>query len=254
MHAGRIGSSKIKPEGVETVAPSAVQARGEIYTDLAGMQSYEMPRALTTEEVKAIVEEHRQAALNARLAGFDGVELHCTSGYLPMQFLCSNTNLRTDEYGGDALGRSRFAVECLAAMAEAIGADRVGLRINPGNRYNDTKDANPAESHRVLLQQAAPLGLAYLHIMRAPTDSIDAFAMANEYFSGAVILNDNFEPETAAAAVEQNVGNAVSFARHFIGNPDLVERIRQGKALSSFDRETLYTAGAQGYSDYPKAT
>lgn len=250
MHAGRIGSSKIKPEGVESVAPSALQAQGEVYTDAAGMQPFDMPRALSTEEVQAVVEEHRQAAKNAQQAGFDGVELHCTSGYLPMQFLCSNTNQRTDQYGGDAAGRARFAFECLQAMAEELGAGRVGLRINPGNRFNDTKDEDPAASHIELLRQAASLELAFLHVMRAPTRKIDAFAMAREHFKGPLILNDNFEPDTAGDAVEAGQGDAISFARHFIGNPDLVRRIRQGIALSGFDRDTLYTAGAAGYSDY----
>jgi len=253
MHAGRIGSSKIKPAGIESVAPSALQARGEVYTDAAGMQPFDMPRALSTEDVQAVVEEHRQAAINAQRAGFDGVELHCTSGYLPMQFLCSNTNLRTDRYGGDAAGRARFAFECLQAMSEVLGAGRVGLRMNPGNRFNDTKDDNPVASHVELLRQVAPLGLAYLHVMRAPTRKIDAFALAKEHFKGTIILNDDFDPESAGEAISEGRGGAVSFARHFIANPDLVSRIRLDQPLSRFDRDTLYTPGDKGYNDYPKA-
>lgn len=258
MHSGRIGSDKIKPEGTETVAPSAIQARGEIYTDAAGMQPFDLPRELSTEEVKAVVEEHRQAAINAKLAGFDGVELHCTSGYLPMQFLCSGTNQRSDQYGGSAQNRARFAVECLQAMAEVLGAGRVGLRINPGNNFNDTQDDDPVESHAELLRQIMPLNLAYLHIMRAPfvkgaAEQIDAFALAREYFSGAIILNDDFDPESAEQALATDQGDAVSFARHFIANPDLVSRIRQQLPLARFNRDTLYTAGKEGYNDYPPA-
>lgn len=251
MHAGRIGSDKIKPEGIESVAPSAIQAQGEIFTDREGMQPFDMPRALTTSEVKAVIEEYRQSAINAKEAGFDGVELHCTSGYLPMQFLCSGTNKRADQYGGDAAGRARFAFECLQAMAEELGSGCVGLRMNPGNTFNDTQDDDPVESHVALLKLIAPLELGYLHIMKAPVQDIDAFALAKEHFSGAIILNDNFEPETAASALAEGVGDAVSFARHFIGNPDLVERIAEGVKLSGFDRTTLYTPGEKGYNDYP---
>jgi NADPH2 dehydrogenase/N-ethylmaleimide reductase len=253
MHAGRIGSHRIKPAGVETIAPSALQAQGEVFTDAAGMQPYDSPRELTTEEVVAVVEEHRQAAINAREAGFDGVELHCTSGYLPMQFLCTGTNRRTDRYGGSLENRVRFAAECLQAMSDAIGADRVGFRINPGNTYNDTSDEDSVASHVALMQAAARIGVAFVHIMRSPVPEIDAFALAREHFGGSLILNDGFAPETAATAISVGQGDAVSFARHFIANPDLVTRIRKGLALSRFDRKTIYTAGAAGYTDYPTA-
>ena len=254
MHGGRIGSRHIKPAGVETVAPSAIQAAGEVFTDSAGMQPYDMPQELSTEQVEAIVAEHRQAALNAREAGFDGVELHCTSGYLPMQFLASGTNQRTDKYGGDADQRARFAIECITEMAAAIGAGRVGFRVRPGNTYNDITDADSAASHAALMRGVAGLGLAYLHVMQAPSSELDSFGLAREAYGGPLILNDGFEAATAAEAIEAGRGEAVSFARHFIANPDFVERIRQGQALAAFDRRTLYTAGAQGYTDYPSLT
>ena len=253
MHAGRIGSHRIKPAGIETVAPSAIRAAGEVFTDAAGMQPFDVPRALGTHEVRAAVRQHRQAALNAREAGFDGVELHGTSGYLAMQFLSSATNRRNDAYGGPAAARARFAVECLQAMAEAIGAGRVGLRLNPGNTFNDTTDEDSGATHAELMRQAAPLGLAYLHVMRAPVPGIDAFAMARRHFGGPLILNDGFDAAGAELALREEQGEAVSFARHFIGNPDLVQRWREGLPLAKFDRRTLYTAGAAGYSDYPCA-
>lgn len=253
MHAGRIGSRHIKGDKVETVSASAIQAAGEIYTDAAGMQPFDLPRALSTEEVRAVVEEHRQAALNAREAGFDGVELHCTSGYLPMQFMCSGTNHRSDEYGGSVENRVRFAFECLQAMAEAIGPGRVGLRFNPGNTFNDTSDGDSAATHAELARQAATLGLAYAHVMKATVPGIDAFALAREAFGERLILNDGFDGASAEAAVARGLGLAVSFARHFIANPDLVSRLRDGRILAGFDRRTLYTAGAAGYTDYPRA-
>lgn len=253
MHGGRIGSRHIKPTGVETVAPSALRAAGEVFTDSAGMQPYDDPRALSIDEVRAVVQEHKQAALNAREAGFDGVELHGTSGYLPMQFLSSETNLRSDEYGGNAAARARFAYECLSVMAEAIGPGRVGLRLNPGNNFNDTSDEDSGATHAELMRQAAQLDLAYLHVMRSPLPVIDAFALARENFGNRLIVNDGFGAESAEQVLANSEAQAVSFARHFIGNPDLVQRLRQGHPLSKFDRRSLYTDGAAGYSDYPCA-
>ena len=250
MHGGRIGSHHIKAEGVETVAPSALQAAGEVVTDTAGMQPYDTPRELSTEEVRDIVQEHAQAARNAREAGFDGVELHGTSGYLPMQFLSSGTNQRTDEYGGGAANRARFAFECLREMAAAIGTGRVGLRMNPGNTYNDTSDEDSAATHAELMRQAATLGLAYLHVMRAPMPEVDAFALARQNFGEHLILNDGFGADNAQETLHQDPGAALSFARHFIGNPDLVARLRAGQPLARFDRKTLYTPGAVGYTSY----
>ncbi|HSW16156.1 MAG TPA: alkene reductase [Ramlibacter sp.] len=251
MHGGRIGSRHIKGADVPTAAPSAIRAAGEVFTDAAGMQPYDEPRALSTDEVRAVVQEHRQAALNAREAGFDGVELHGTSGYLPMQFLSSATNLRDDEYGGSAAARARFAFECLREMAQAIGSGRVGLRLNPGNTYNDTADEDSAATHGELMRQAQTLDLAYLHVMRAPVHAIDAFDLARRKFGAPLIINDGLGGDSAEHALAEGSGEAVSFARHFIANPDLVRRLQGGLPLAKFDRKTLYTAGAAGYSDYP---
>lgn len=254
MHSGRIGSSHIKPVGIRSVSPSANQAQGKIWTDAAGMQDFDVPHALTTDEVRKAIAEHAAAAKRAVDAGFDGVELHGTSGYLSLQFLHSSTNQRTDEYGGNAASRARFAAECLAAMGDVIGIDRVGLRLNPGNTFNDTSDENSAATHAELMRQAAKLGIAYLHVMRAVFDpSIDAFKLARENFGEKLILNDGFDAQSAETALQAGEGKAVSFARHFIANPDLVQRMRQGLPLSRFDRNTLYTPGAKGYNDYASA-
>ncbi|QIL80354.1 alkene reductase [Diaphorobacter sp. HDW4A] len=250
MHSGRIGSHHIKPAGVRTVSASAIKAQGQIWTDVAGMQDFDPPIALSTEEVKAVIAMHAQSAQRAIDAGFDGVELHGTSGYLSMQFLSSSTNQRSDEYGGNAAHRARFAAECLGEMSACIGADRVGLRLNPGNTYNDTSDEDSAATHAELMRQAAGIGIAYLHVMRAAVPEIDAFALARQHFGENLILNDGFDASSAEAAVAAGEGRAVSFARHFIGNPDLVRRMREGLPLSKFDRKTLYTDGEQGYTDY----
>lgn len=254
MHAGRIGSRWIKPEGVRSVSASHLQAKGQIWTDSQGMQDFDVPHALTTEEVRQAVKDHAEAAKRAMDAGFDGVELHGTSGYLCLQFLHSSTNQRSDAYGGDVEQRARFATECLQAMAQAIGAQRVGLRLNPGNTFNDTSDEDSAAAHAALMRQASRVGIAYLHIMRAVFDPrIDAFALAREHFGRNLILNDGFDALSAEQALQAGQGEAVSFARHYIANPDLVERMRHGLPLAKFDRNTLYTPGDEGYTDYPAA-
>lgn len=251
MHVGRAASRFNKPEGAATVAPSAIRARTQVFSDAQGMVDTETPEALTPEGIASVIAEYRQAALNARQAGFDGVELHCTSGYLPMQFLASGSNQRDDAYGGSVHNRVRFVVETVQAMAEAIGAGRVAVRLCPGNPYNDIQDDDPAGTAIALCQALAPMPLAYLHVMRAPLDGLDAFALARDHANQSLILNDGFDGESARSALEAGEGVAVSFGRHFIGNPDLVERLRHQQPLAGFDRKTLYTAGARGYSDYP---
>ncbi|MBA1204980.1 alkene reductase [Pseudomonas capeferrum] len=251
MHVGRAASHHNKPVDASTVAPSAIRARVQLFTDIAGLVDADEPQALTLEGIAGVIGEYRQAALNAREAGFDGVELHCTSGYLPMQFMASGSNQRNDAYGGSAQNRVRFAKEVIEAMAEAIGAGRVGLRMCPGNPFNDIDDSEPAATATALCAAVAPLELAYLHIMRSPLPSLDAFALARRHSGQSLILNDSFDGASARAALEAGEGAAVSFGRHFIANPDLVERLRHGRPLAGFDRKTLYTPGAQGYCDYP---
>lgn len=251
MHVGRVAVALNKPAGSETVAPSALRARGELYTDAAGMQALDDPRELTTEEVGDVIEEYRRATENAFLAGFDGVELHATSGYLPAQFLSTGSNKRSDEYGGGVEGRARFALETLAAMASVNGADRVGMRICPDNPFNDLADDNPQETFDYLLSQASSLGLAYLHVIRMPSGRVDNLALGARYFPGRLIANESYSFEEAQQAVQGGHLDAVSFGRPFIANPDLVARFQRGAALSEFDLSTLYSKGAQGYTSYP---
>ncbi|WGK60907.1 alkene reductase [Halopseudomonas sp. SMJS2] len=253
MHCGRVATHHNKPVGSRTVAPSAVPAQTQLFTDVVGMADTDMPAALSREEIRQVIADYRQAALNAREAGFDGVELHCTSGYLPMQFMSQNANLRTDEYGGSVDNRVRFALEVLQAMAEAIGPGRVGVRFCPGNKFNDIADSEPSATLDALLRGLDGLQLAYLHIMRAHTRKIDAFAVARAAFSGPLIVNDGFEPDSAEQMVADGLADAVSFGRHFIANPDLVTRIRDDLPLAEFDRHTLYSPGPEGYIDYPTA-
>lgn len=251
MHVGRIASRHNKAADAETVAPSAIKAAGQMFTDTAGLVDLETPRELQTAEIPNVIAEFSAAATNARSAGFDGVELHCASGYLPMQFLSPNTNQRSDAYGGSRTRRLRFVVETIEAIVGAIGAGRTGLRICPGNIFNDIHDDDPVATYSSLLDALDPIGLAYLHVIRSPDSSIDAFALARRNFRGPLIVNDSFDLSSGQVALSSAMGDLVSYARPFIGNPDLVERFRRGAPLSGFDRRTLYTPGARGYTDYP---
>lgn len=251
MHVGRIASHYNKDPSAETVAPSAIRARGQVYTEAAGMADLDMPRPLDSAEIPNVIEEYRQATINALAAGFDGVELHCTSGYLPMQFLSSGTNLRSDGYGGSLHKRLRFVVETLEAMTAAAGDGRVGFRICPGNPFNDIHDDDPAQTYSALLEAVSPLQLAYLHAIRSPDPGLDVFALARRHFRGSLIVNEAFDATSAQRALAEDVGEAVSFGRLFIANPDLVQRFRDQVPLSELDQSTIYSPGPQGYTDYP---
>jgi N-ethylmaleimide reductase len=251
MHCGRIASRFNKDVGAETVAPSAIRAKGQMFTDVAGLVDFDEPRALELVEMPALIDEFRQATENALIAGFDGVELHAASGYLPMQFLSTGTNKRTDRYGGPTENRIRAVVEMLEAMTGIAGAGRVGLRICPGVTFNDIQDDDPAETYGALLRAVDPMNLAYLHLILLKTPQVDGLEVARAHFTGPLILNDGITLERGNALVDAGTAAAVSFARHFIANPDLVRRFRDAAELAKFDRKTLYTPGAAGYTDYP---
>jgi len=254
MHCGRVGSHLNKDPGAETVAPSAVRAKGQIYTDAAGMVDLDEPRALRLEEIPGVIGEYRHATACALQAGFDGVELHCTSGYLPAQFLSTGTNRRTDAYGGSVQNRVRFVLEVLEAMVAVAGNGRVGMRICPGNPFNDLHDDDPHGTFATLLDAVSPMRLAYLHVIRSPRKDLDAFALAREHFRGQLIVNDGFDGASAERVLAAGEAAAVSFGRSYIGNPDLVRRLRDGLPLAGFDVAKLYTPGPEGYTDYPCAS
>jgi len=250
MHCGRIGSAHNKAKGAKTVAPSPIQAAGEVYSDTAGMVAYDVPEQLSGDEIQSVIEEYRNAAINARAAGMAGVELHATSGYLPAQFLSTGTNQRKDNYGGSVENRVRFVVEVLRAMADAIGPGRVGMRICPGNPFNALHDDDPEETFKTLLESINELGLAYLHVIRMPKGPVDNIALSQNHFNGPLILNDSYSFAEAAESIQRGEATAISFGRSFIANPDLVNMVKQGGELKQFDAATLYTPGEKGYTDY----
>lgn len=249
MHCGRVGHPDNKAPGARTLSPSAITARGEIYTE-TGMQKFIEPEVMSVADIQQTIADYVVTTQRAYAAGFDGVELHCTSGYLPAQFLSTGTNQRSDAYGGSLENRQRFVLELLKALAEVDGADRVGLRICPGNPFNDLHDDDPVATFSCLLDNVSTLGLAYLHVIRMPALQ-DNIALAKAHFNGPLIVNDSYTFDDAEQAVLEEGIEAVSFGRYFIANPDLVARFQNNQPLASCDFASLYTPGAAGYTDYP---
>ena len=249
MHTGRISDPSFLPGGATPVAPSAVKPNGQSFT-AEGMKSHVTPRALETKEIPGIIAEYAEAARRAIEAGFDGVELHAASGYLPMQFLSSGTNLRTDQYGGSAANRARFAIEALDAMAKAVGADRVGIKISPEMQFNDISDANPQETYTTLARAIGGMGLAYLHVGLFGTP-VDYHGLLKPLFKGAYFAGGGLDQAKAEALIASGKADAAVFGGLFLANPDLPERFRRGVPLNTPDQATFYTGGAKGYIDYP---
>ncbi|WNG23999.1 alkene reductase [Cystobacter fuscus] len=251
MHSGRISHPSMLPGGATPVAPSAITPAGQSFTS-TGPQPFVQPRALRLEEIPEVIGEYRRAARRALEAGFDGVELHAASGYLPEQFLSSNTNTRTDAYGGSLENRARFILETLAALVAEVGSDRVGIKISPEMGFNDIKDANPRETYRYLVEQLAPLKLAYLHVATFGPQFDDYHTTFRALFQGTYLRGGMLNRESAEAVLKNGEADAVVFGALFLANPDLPERFRTNAPLNAPDKQTFYSAGAQGYIDYPR--
>lgn len=250
MHVGRIAHPLNKADDAETVAPSAIAAVGNMYTDQSGFLPNTMPRALRADEIPLVIQEYVRCSTDAISVGFDGVELHAANGYLPMQFLSSNANQRSDQYGGSVQNRIRFVLEALEAMIEAIGADKIGIRISPAGRLNDMRDENPIETYAVLLEALNPLGLAYVHSIRASDPTIDVPTLVREHYDGISMVNGGFNVASGNDVITTGLADLVSFGSLYISNPDLVSRFRAGDRLIQPNADTFYTADAVGYTDY----
>jgi N-ethylmaleimide reductase len=257
MHTGRIGHLANLTNGGEVVAPSATAASGQMYTDTEGMQDHPTPRALTTDEVKAVIQEFVIAAQNAIEAGFDGVELHGANGYLIEQFLNPSSNQRTDEFGSSVENRSRFVLETAEAVGKAIGFEKTGIRLSP---YGANGDMHPYdeidETYTHLAKQLNELGLVYIHLvdhsaMGAPTVPSHIVETIRNAFNGTLILSGGYDADRAEVDLDNNKGDLIAFGRPFISNPDLVERFKTGAELNQPDFNTFYTPGEKGYTDYP---
>jgi len=249
MHVGRIAHPANRTIPDPPVAPSAIRAAGEMWTDSLGMRPFDMPRALELAEIPSVIAEYAQATRNALAAGFDGVELHAASGYLPNQFLSPGANRRSDGYGGSIENRIRFAVETLESMIAAAGSPgKVGIKVSPGMKFNDIHDDNPLPTYVALAKAIAPFRLAYLHVMRA---GIGAEAALREAFPGTLLLGGGFLKEEANLFLAEGRADAVVFGSAYLANPDLVRRFERDAPLNPPDPSTFYTPGAKGYTDYP---
>lgn len=257
MHCGRIGHPLNLAEGAELVAPSAIAAPGEMYTDQEGPKPHPVPREMTEADIEAALDGYAQAARNAIAAGFDMVELHGANGYLVDQFLSPNSNQRTDAWGGDIAGRARFVIEAATRMVDAIGADKVGVRLSPGGVFNGiTPWGDIPSDFTWVAGKLGELGLAFLHIvdhsaMGAPPVPDGVKASMRAAFGGPVILVGGYDRARAEADLAAGEAELIAFGRPFISNPDLVARMRAGAELNAPDFGTFYTPGEAGYTDYP---
>ena len=249
MHCGRISHPSLLPHAAQPVAPSAIKPSGQTWTG-AGMQAFVTPRELTVDEIAGVIDDYRLATRRAIEAGFDGVELHAASGYLPEQFLSSGSNQRQDQYGGSVANRARFVLEVLAAMVAEAGSDRVGIKISPEMNFNDIIDANPEETYTYLVEQLRNLHLAYLHVALFGAKT-DYHALLRPRFNGAYLKGGGLTLKSAEAALVDGSTDATVFGGAFLANPDLPERFRRGAPLNTPDKNTFYSPGAEGYTDYP---
>ncbi len=264
-HVGRISHSAMQPRGALPVAPSAIAAAGDAFTD-QGMKPFETPRALETAEMADILAQYRHGAECARAAGFDAVELHGGNGYLLDQFTRDGANRRTDRYGGTVENRLRLPLEAAQAVVDVWGADRVGYRISPFQIFNDMADGAPDTTFVALAEALDGMGLAYLHIVETdapgaagPDADAAAFLAARaplfealrRAFSRILIVNAAYDRARGEAVLAAGEADLVAYAKLFLANPDLPRRLIAGAALNEPVKKTFYGGGAEGYTDYP---
>jgi len=261
-HVGRISHRSHQPGGNLPVAPSAIKPSGGTFSADWKEVAFETPRALETDEIPSLVEQFKRGALNAKHAGFDGVEVHGANGYLLDQFLQDGSNQRTDQYGGSIENRARLLLEIIDIAISIWGNGRVGVRLSPYGQFNDMKDSDPVKLFPYVLEQLSKRGLAYVHLIEpratnaggsdsniagAP-DTAEIFRGA---FKGVLISAGGYDRESALLAVKKGVADAVAFGRLYISNPDLVEKLKVDAPLNKYDRATFYGGAEKGYTDYP---
>jgi N-ethylmaleimide reductase len=257
MHTGRASHIANLPSLARVVGPVASAMPGEIWTDAEGMQPPSLPQAMTEQDISAAIAEFARSAQLAIEAGFDGVEIHGANGYLVDEFLNANVNTRSDGWGGSAAGRNRFAVEVARAVAAAIGAGRVGIRLSPYGAFNDTGAFEGVEAQYIeLARTLGAMKLAYLHLvdhssMGAPTVPAEFKDALRTAFGGVFVASGGFDKARAEQALAEGKADLVAFGRAALANPDLVERFASDLPLNAPDFSTFYTPGEKGYTDYP---
>jgi|SRR5450830_25789 len=259
-HAGRQSNVDVQPEGSIPVGPSEVAHGGVAYTT-AGWVPNTPNRALTIADIAGLVEQFRAAAVRGKAAGFDGVELHAANGYLFDQFLQDGSNRRTDRYGGSFENRARFLMDATRAVIEVWGSERVAVRIGPSGNWGDMSDSDPEGLFTYLARQLATLELAYLHLIEpriagniedtAKSQEPLAARLIRQHYQGTIIAAGGFDGASAEAIVQAGDADLVAFGRHFIANPDLPRRLRDGLPLNAYQRDSFFGGDATGYTDYP---
>jgi N-ethylmaleimide reductase len=265
-HVGRVSHTSLQENGQAPVAPSVVVAEGvNVFVDAEGkgsttgkgvMAQHSTPRELTVPEIHQIVQDYAQAARNAIAAGFDGVELHGANGYLIEQFTDSQTNHRTDAYGGSLENRLRFLKEVVTAVVGAIGRERVGIRQAPLTTLMGAVDDNPEETYIAAAHILDALGIAYIHIAEADWDDAPVMPVAfkeayRKAFRGTLIYAGKYTVARAQEALTKGWADLIAFGRPFMANPDLPLRLENNLPLNEADRTTFFGGDARGYTDYP---
>ena len=258
MHTGRIGHQLNLPAGAKVVAPSAVKPAGQMWTDSQMLQDFPVPHALTISEIADTKAEYVNAVKNAMEAGFDGIELHGANGYLLEQFLSPVSNIRTDDYGGSIENRCRLVLEVVKLVSDAIGANKIGIRVSPYGVASDMKPYPEIDAtYDYLSKQLDKIGIAYIHVvdhssMGAPIVPLEIKKTIRNNFKNTIILAGGYNKEKAEADLQSEFANLVAFGKPFINNPDLVNRLQNNYPLSqNLDKSLFYTADEKGYTDYP---
>jgi N-ethylmaleimide reductase len=257
MHTGRVSHPANLPSGAKLLAPSALTAPGQMWTDAEGMKDHPVPTMMIDAEIQSTIQEFAKSARLAIDAGFDGVEIHAANGYLIDQFLNTASNQRIDQWGGSIQNRARFALEVTRAVVHAIGADRTGIRLSPYGVFNGMQpDPEMDALYTFLAQELQSLHLGYVHIvdhsaMGAPPVSADLKAKIRTTFKGVYILSGGYDLDRATVDLTEGRGDLVAFGRPFISNPNLVKKLKNRETLATPDMNTFYTPGEQGYTDYP---
>ena len=253
-HVGRISHPSMLPDNSLPVAPSAIRPEGEAVT-YEGMQSYVTPRALTLEEIPALINDYVIAAKNAKAAGFDGIEIHAANGYLLDSFLRDSSNQREDAYGGSVENRMRLLDEIVTAIKDVWPAGRISVRLSPENQFNDIRDSHPQKTFDAVVKMLNKHDLAYLHVLEGDMLTGERkvnYVQLKEHFSGLYMANNGYTKDMAEQALDEGNVDLVAFGQSFIANPDLPERFAQNAALNVPDQSTFYGGDAKGYTDYPR--
>ncbi len=257
MHTGRVSHPDNLPVGARVLGPSELAAPDQMYTDENGMQDFPVPHGMSINEISAAIGEYVKGAKNAIAAGFDGVEIHAANGYLIEQFINPITNHRKDKYGSSVERNLRFALEVTEKIIEAIGNEKVGMRISPYGVFNGTGAFDSIEeTYKFLVRQVSGMGLLYIHVvdhssMGSPEVPDSMKKLIRDNFSGPYILSGGYDKARAEKDLEADKGDLVSFGRPFISNPDLVERMEKDAKIAEPNSDLFYTPGAEGYTDYP---